>query len=128
MNTLPLLLQLALAVAPPPADVPRVEVVAPIVRTYDVSRLSEVEAARLVGKRARFKVELDSDEWDNGRRVVIDCKTSTVEEKTLWLLPGEEAADEMTVEARLVIRHHPGWGQFPAFTELRLLDARRVQD
>jgi hypothetical protein len=41
----------------------------------------------------------------------------------MWLLPGQEAQDEMTVEARLVIvNHRAGWG-FPALRESRLMDA-----
>jgi hypothetical protein len=44
----------------------------------------------------------------------------------VFLLAGREAADEMTVEARLKVIDHPlGFG-FPALREYRLLDAVRV--
>jgi hypothetical protein len=80
-----------------------------------------------VGRRVRYRLELDSTEAVIDGYVSYDCRTGDGTAKTVWMLAGEEAADEMEVEARLVVCHHPGWSPFPAFTEYRLMDARRCR-
>jgi hypothetical protein len=121
-----------LAVASSHADVPRDSVDATIVRTRDVACLPEETALQRQGRRARYRIELDSSEWEQGRYVAYDCRTDDMTHKTVWLVPGEEATDEMEVEARLVILRHRGWiaqdgTRFEAFTEWRLMDARRCR-
>jgi hypothetical protein len=55
----------------------------------------------------------------------FDCLAPEGLHASVYLLAGEEAADEMTVEATLrVIDHPPGLG-FPALREYRLVDAVR---
>jgi hypothetical protein len=45
------------------------------------------------------------------------------------VLAGEAVVKEMEVEARLVLIRHAAWpGRYEAFTEYRLMDARRVRN
>jgi hypothetical protein len=46
--------------------------------------------------------------------------------RTAYLYAGQDVAKTMTVEARLVVIHHPRTGMFPAFTEYRLMEAVRL--
>jgi hypothetical protein len=51
---------------------------------------------------------------------------------SVWLPEGQEVADEMTVEAVLVVVHHKGWvtpagKQFPSVVEYRLTKARQLR-
>jgi hypothetical protein len=76
---------------------------------YVLAELTPAEARRLEGTRARFRVVLDSLEDDATHS--WDCVAPDGLHASVFLLAGEEAADEMTVEARLVvIDHRPGFG------------------
>jgi hypothetical protein len=102
------------------ADVPRAD--SRIERTAHVlAELTPLEARSLDGKRARFRVVLDSTGEDS-----FDCVAPDGLHATVYLLPDQEPADEMTVEARLKIINHPASFGFPALREYRLLDAVRV--
>jgi hypothetical protein len=92
-------------------------------RTFTLSALTAAQAAQLHGKRARFCISLDSLPEQDGRYTAYDCVARPGLAAGVWLLPGQEAQDKMTVEARLVIvNHRAAWG-FPAQTEYRLKDA-----
>jgi hypothetical protein len=111
-----LLLPLTFAVA----DVPRVDTQAGH-DIYFVADLAPADARSLVGKRARYRVVLDSAEdlidhsWD--------CLAPDGLHATVYLRPDQEEADVMTVEARLVIIDHPAGFGFPPLREYRLRDA-----
>jgi hypothetical protein len=78
------------------------------------------EAPALQGHPARYAVELDSlPNWTAGY-VVYDCVSPAGESRTVYLLPGQDAA-EVPPAAR------PGGTFFPGFTELRVTDARRCR-
>jgi hypothetical protein len=78
----------------------------------------------LAGKRAGFRVVLDSSEDFADHS--FDCLAPDGLHATMYLLPDQEAADVMTVEARLVIIDYPAsWG-FPPLREYRVRDAVRV--
>ncbi len=122
-------LALLLALAPFPAvgnlppDVPAADVrLAP---TYDFASLSWRDASRLQGRRATFRIILDSDHDHEDGYTLFDCAGTDDTHRTVWFAGDEEGEEEMTVEATLQVIHHAGWGPFPAFTEYRLLDARR---
>jgi hypothetical protein len=114
-----LLLPLAFAAG----DVPRAD--SRIERTAHVLvELTPIEARHLAGRRARFRVALDSLEDEATHS--FDCLAPEGLHASVYLLAGEEAAGEMTVEATLrVIDHPPGFG-FAGFREYRLLEAVRV--
>jgi hypothetical protein len=113
---LPLLLPLAFAAGGVPHTTSQLE------RTYHVlETLTPAEARRLEGKRARFRVTLDSTGDDS-----FDVLAPLGLHATVYLAPDQEPADEMTVVARLVIIDHPAsWG-FAALREYRLVEAVRV--
>ena len=105
------------------ADAPRIAPRADVERTYDLAELPPADAARLQGRRARFRVVLDSDEAELGKYTTVDCLAPDGLAGGVWLLPGRELRDEMTVEATLrIINHRAAWG-FPALREYRLMDA-----
>jgi hypothetical protein len=113
---MPLLLLPLLAAADLPG--PRVER-----GVYYLADLTPADARRLDGRRARFRVALDSAEDNN----CFDCLAPPGLHASVCLLPGQEAADDdMTVEATLVIIDHPPGFGFPPLREYRLLDAVRV--
>jgi hypothetical protein len=96
---------------------------AEVERTFTLSALTAHQAAQLEGKRARFRISLDSAEEQDGKYTAYDCLAPDGLIAGVWLLPGQEVRDEMTVEARLVvIDHRAAWG-FPALREYRLMDA-----
>jgi hypothetical protein len=102
-------------------DIPRPRV--DVQRTYTLEALTPADAARLQGKRARFAIALDSLPEEAGGYTAYDCLAPPGLAAGVWLCPGQEAQDEMTVEALLVIvNHRAAWG-FPALTEYRLKDA-----
>jgi hypothetical protein len=111
---------LLLLTAADPHLAPRAE------RTFVLSKLTPAEALRLDGKRARFRVALDSAEDPDWNGFVgYDCATPDDIARTVLLYRGQDLADEMTVEATLrVIRHAATVGElgtfFPTFTEYRL--------
>jgi hypothetical protein len=100
-------------------------------RAFTLADLTAAEAEHLDGKRARFRVVLDSTADHEGKHTLYDCLPPAGVEATVWLLPGQEARDEMTVEARLAIIDHKTWiapdgTVFPGFREYRLADAVRA--
>jgi hypothetical protein len=114
-----LLLSLILALA----DVPRVDTRAGH-DVYFLADLTPADARSLAGKRARYRVVLDflEDEATHS----WDCLAPDGLHASVFWMPDQEAADMMTVEARLVIIDHPaGWG-FGPLREYRLRDAVRV--
>jgi hypothetical protein len=59
-----------------------------------------------------------------------DCLSPTGESRTLYLLPGQDVAERLTVEAVVVVRQclpavEPDGTRFAGFTEFRLMDALR---
>jgi hypothetical protein len=101
----------------PPAGPVEVE------RTFTLAALTPADAARLEGKRARFRISLDSAPEQDGKYTAYDCLAPDGLIAAVWLLPGQEASDEMTVEARLVIVGHRACFGFPAQREYRLKNA-----
>jgi hypothetical protein len=88
-----------------------------------VPAVAPADAARLEGRRARFRIAPDSAGEEDGKHIAIDCLAPDGLAAVVWLLPGQEARDDMTVEAVLrIIDHKTGWG-FPALREYRLVDA-----
>jgi hypothetical protein len=79
----------------------------------------------LRGRRATFRITLDSDYDREGEYALLDCAGDDQAHRTVWFFGDEVGEDEMTVEATLHVIQHGGWGPFPALTEYRLLDARR---
>jgi hypothetical protein len=118
---------LLLTLAPVPVDAPPRAVDTAIVCTYNLAMLTPEQAQRLTGKRVRYRLELNSSEAEIAGYVSFDCCTNDDTHKTVDLVAWDEVADVMELEARLIIRRHAGWGPFPAFTEYRLMDARRCQ-
>jgi hypothetical protein len=126
-----LLLLLAPTIAPTPAAataaaVERVE------RTHDFAGLTPAQASRLQGQRARFRLALDSRQDTTAGRTFYDCESSDRTARTVWLVEGQEAAQEMDVEATLQVVHEPRWvgpggAVVERFTEYRLLAARRCE-
>jgi hypothetical protein len=114
-----LLLPLAFAAA----DVPRAECRGE--RAFHVlADLTPAEARHLADDRTRFRVALDSLEDEATHS--FDCMAPAGLYASVFLLAGEEAADEMTVEATLVIIDQPPGLGFPGFREYRLVDAVRL--
>jgi hypothetical protein len=100
-------------------------------RTFALADLTAAEAARLQGKQARFRIVLTSGEDQEGKYTLYDCLEPREVGATVWLLPGQEPTEQMTVEARLVVIDHKTWTApdgtvFPGFREYRLADAVRV--
>jgi hypothetical protein len=83
------------------------------------------EARLLHGKRALFKVILDSPEDTEGVYTLYGCETPDDIERTDWLCPNQKIENEMIVEATLQVLHFPKDGPFPSFTEYRLREAVR---
>jgi hypothetical protein len=103
------------------ADVPSPRIDGRVGRAfYVLADLTPAEARRLDGRRARFRVSLDSEGEDNA----YDCLAPDGLHASVFLLTGEEA-DDMTVEATLVIIDHPPGFGFPPLREYRLVDAVR---
>jgi hypothetical protein len=69
----------------------------------------------------RFRVVLDSTGDDR-----FDCLAPDGLHATVYLVPNQEVADMMVVEARLVIIDHPASWAFAALREYRLVEAVRV--
>jgi hypothetical protein len=111
-----LLLPLAFAAGDVPRADTRVERAC-----YVLAELTPIEARHLDGKRARFRVALDSSGEDS-----FDCLAPDGLHASVYLVPDQEPADEMVVEARLKVIDHPASFGFPALREYRLLDAVRV--
>ena len=131
MNALPLLL-FGLCAAPAgggasPAPAAALEC------TYDLERLTPLQAVHLEGRRLRFRVRRSGDADPRGGYEVyrVRVRDRANDLGTVWLYPGQAAAEEMVVEARLVAqRYRPGMGSggawYPAYASYRLKEALRV--
>jgi hypothetical protein len=106
-----------------PADVPPIPTA--VERSLDLATLSHRDAQRLDGCRVRFRVELESRPGDGGGAVAYDCVSPDDANRTVWLVPGQQVSDVMTVEGvfRLLWRR-PGNG-FPGYWEYRVEGAVR---
>ena len=98
------------------------------VKTYELASLSPADAFRLNGKRAVFRIGLDSTEAEWEGFTLYDCQSVDAVSRSVYFCPWQDVADEMTVEATLwVIRHPATVGDqgtpFPAFVEYRLTKA-----
>ncbi len=101
--------------------------------TYDLERLTVSQAAHLEGKRIRFRVRRVGSADRRGGfdvyRVMVRDRANDL--GTVWLYPGQDAGDEIVVEARLVAqRYRSGMGSggtwYPAYVSYRLKEALRV--
>jgi hypothetical protein len=89
-----------------------------------LAELTPAEARHLAGRPARFRVALDSLEDEATHS--FDCLAQAGLYASVFLLAGQEAADEMTVEGRLVVIDWPPGFGFAGFPEYRLVDAVRL--
>jgi hypothetical protein len=96
---------------------------ADVERTFTLPELTPADAAQLAGKRARFRISLDSAPDQDCKYTTYDCLAPLGLAAAVWLLPGHKVQDEMVVEARLVIVDHRACFGFPAQREYRLKDA-----
>ncbi len=119
---LPLLL-LALV----PADHPDGRLDARTTRAYDLPTLTEAAAEWLQGRPALYLVELDSLPEDYDDWTLYDCVGADAVSGSVWMHQGEPVADKMMVLAMLRLIRHPARGEFPEFTEYRLVGARRAR-
>jgi hypothetical protein len=101
-----------------PADVPRVP--ATVERSLDLATLTPRESQRLDGHHVRMRVDRESRPGDAGGAVVYDGVSPDDVNRTIWLIPGQEARDSTDVEGvfRLLWRQ-PGNG-FPGYWEYRV--------
>jgi hypothetical protein len=97
------------------------------VRTFDLADLSHAEAFHLQGQRARLGVSLDSAAEERGGFTVSDCDSGDDALRTVWLLPGQEVADEMTVEGVLQLQNVEAGHGCDGFWECRVSNARRCR-
>jgi hypothetical protein len=102
------------------------------VRAHDFATLTDAEARRLEGKPALFRVTLDGDSDTEERDgfTCADCVGEGEPLRSLYLCPGQEAAESMTVQATLRIRHYPAavgadGSRCPPLREYRLVAAVR---
>jgi len=77
------------------------------VRSEDFASLTLQEALSLQGHPARYRVVLDSLPDEVAGYVLYDCVSPAGESRTVYLRPGQDVAEEMTVEAVLVIKQMP---------------------
>jgi hypothetical protein len=101
-------------------------------RTQEFAPLTSQDALSWQGDPARYRVELDSLPDEAGGYVPHDCVSPAGESRTVYLLPGQDAAERMTVEGVLQVREvppaaRPGGTSFPGFAGLRVTDARRCR-
>jgi hypothetical protein len=100
--------------------------------TYTLATLTLHQARRLHGKRARFRIEVDSTFDEIGKFDVYGCQGEDDRFCTVWFPARPEVADEMVVEALLVVIHHKGWTapngfRFDDSISFRLTRARRCK-
>jgi hypothetical protein len=95
--------------------------------TYHFATLTEAQAVQLQGRPARFRVEGARDGWDLDDWTIFNAPGGGPVRRTVWLRPGKDVDDPMTVEAVLRVIRHPPRGRFPGYTELRLCGARVVR-
>jgi hypothetical protein len=106
-----------------PADVPRIPTA--VERSFDLATLSHRQAQSLDGQRVRVRVELESLPGDADGPIVYDCVSPDAVNRTVWLVPGQEAKDNMVVEGVFrLLWLQPGNG-FPGFWEYRVDGAMR---
>src|SRR5215813_406456 len=115
---------------PRPTDLQRSEPDASAERAHDFAKLTASEAEHLQGKPARYRIVLDSREWEHDGLMVYDCKSiDRIRRSVCFALGQDTEEDELTVEAVLrIIDHAPAVGadgmQFEGFREYRLVEAR----
>jgi hypothetical protein len=102
------------------------------VRALDFATLTAPEARRLDGREALFRVTLDgdSDTEDRDGFTCADCVGDDEPLRSLYLCPGQEAAESMTVKATLRIWSYPALvgadgSRLGALREYRLVAAVR---
>jgi hypothetical protein len=92
---------------------------------YDLAKLTPAQARRLHGRRATFRIALDTDAYREGQHDIYGCISDETIERSLFVPAGVEIDNQATVEALLcVIEHTPaviGNTFFMGFTEYRLL-------
>jgi hypothetical protein len=116
----------ALADGPPPTS-GEVECI------HDFATVCQSEAFHLNGRRARFRIKLNTEADSEAGRLVYDCVGKDGTDRTVWFISSHEVEDdqeEMIVEATLRIVHRapsasPDGMRFEAFTGYWLEDARR---
>ncbi len=94
-----------------------------VARVHDLARLTPAGAERLQGRVALYRVALDSTAGEHDGFVLYDAVSPPWADASVWLYPGQDVEDEMTVEAELRIVRHEGRGPFPGFTEYRVTRA-----
>jgi hypothetical protein len=101
-----------------------------LIRTLAFASLTEDQAMRLDGRRARFLVVVEPlTEDEEAGQGSSECKGTDEVYRTIWLRAGQEVQGPVEVEATLrVLRFRPQHFQdgtfFAGFTEYRLLRAR----
>jgi hypothetical protein len=94
---------------------------------HDLARLTPARAWALHGQRALFLSALDSTEGEHDGLILFDCAGPEDDVlRSVRLLPDQEIADDMIVEATLQVVIHEPKGQFVGFVEISLHRARRV--
>ncbi len=87
---------------------------APVARTYDLAALSWADAVRPQGRRAVYRVSLDSGGDTEGRYTFYECVSQDEALRTVWFvgdLEDEEGAQ--LVEGTLRVLCHGAWGRSP---------------
>jgi hypothetical protein len=126
-----------LVVAPSPAELPRVRLEAAIIRGHDFAALTRAEALQLAGKRAWFRVVLDSSEvgseTEANSKVAYYCITHDSVHRTLMFVEGEKLGRKMVVEATLMITGIPTYfdivdgSRQEGYTEYLLRGVKRIK-
>ena len=94
---------------------------------HDLALLTPAKAWALHGQRALFLSALDSTEGEHDGLTPYACAGPDDDVlRSVRLLPEQEIAEDMVVEATLRVVIHEPRGQFLGFVELRLHRARRV--
>ena len=102
-------------------------------RTHDFARLTASEAEGLQGRPGKYRIVLDSREWEHDGCFVYDCQSADRIRRSVYFAPGQDTEeDELTVQAVLrIIDHAPAVGadgtRFEGFREYRLTEARRCE-
>ena len=102
---------------------------------HDFATVCRSEAFHLNGRRARFRIKLNTEADSEAGRLVYDCVGKDGTDRTVWFISGQEVEDdqeEMIVEATLRIVHRAPWTapdgtRFEGFTGYWLEDARRCR-
>jgi hypothetical protein len=104
-------------------------------RIHDFATVCRSEAFHLNGRRALFRIQLNTEADSEAGRLVYDCVGKDGTNRAVWFISGQEVEDdqkEMIVEATLRIVHREPWTapdgmRFEAFTGYWLEDARRCR-